>query len=445
MKWPRRIRCAAALIAMLATVCWTGQLSAQVTPDTTAGGNGQSNQPNTAANTPDSATSTTTDQAQLTQYAPALDGAGLISMNFVQKIHLLTGGTVSGGYDSNPDNLSQATSTTLYSFSPYIGVQASTDRTQYLLQYHPLISRYSSYASQTMNVASVRIVRNMSPRWNWTLGLMGSHGDDSLRLLGPIQSVVVGNVPGAGPNSASYLPNAGTVTDLNGGLDFRYDASERDAFSIQIADSFNSLPALHERGSVATSNVNYTRSLKSALSILTYSQTSRYYGDLNCTAVGGGFGVKWQPQLDTILSLKGGPQFNSPGCKTQQGFSYSASLAKKLRISSQFYILGDRVPVTSYLGSGLWQDDVSGGYQRQILRTNIAAFDVGYVHSSTLLNASSYHGTFINPSYTHMLHRGMTLGCSYRTYMGSLGGTNFSRNMLLFSLTLTPNTRALFQ
>ena len=292
-----------------------------------------------------------------------------------------------------------------------------------------------------MHLATAKVVGNISPRLNWAIGVTGSHGDDSLRLLGGSQSVTVGG----GTGSGSFLPNAGTITNVDGGVDLHYDASPRDSIGLHLTNSFNSFPALHQKGSVAGANLNYNRSLKPTLSILFYEQNSRYYGDLKCTAVGAGVGLRWQPQESTLISVKGGPQIDSPGCKSQQGFSYSTSLSRKLLRRSQLFLSADRQPVISYLGSGLWQDDVSGGYERQFQSANTLTFNVGFVHSSTLVNAASYHGTFFDSSYTRRLHQGLSLAWSYRTFTGSSGGTGIDRNILQFSLTFSPNTRTLSQ
>lgn len=433
------------LATSLAMTLWTGNILAQSATNVPAGSDAQSVEPQQTATTADTMSTSTVDQAKQIQYVPALDGEGLIPMNSVRTLHLLVGGTITSGFDSNPDNLSNGASAVLYSFSPYVGVQASTSRTQYLLQYHPTISRYTSYAGGSMQEGSARILGSISQRWNWTFGMTGSHGQDSIRLLAPQQSVAIGNVPASGPNSASYLPNAGNVTDLDGAFELRYEVSPKDTAGIQIADTFNSYPALHESGSVATTNTNYSHTLRPSLSVLGYQQTSQYFGELRCTTFGGGAGFRWQPRESTQFSFKGGPQFNSPSCKSQQGYTYSAAFSTRLPGRSQFYLVADREPTASYLGPGLWQDDVSGGFERQFHSANLVTFDVGFVYSSTLATASSYHGTFFDLSYVRALRREVSLRCSYRSYSGSLGTTDFNRNMVILSLTFTPNARTLFQ
>ena len=385
------------------------------------------------------------EQISQPQYAASLDGSGLISMTGGKRLHALMGGGVSTGYDSNPDNLGTSKGSAVFSYSPYLGVQATMARTEYLLQYHPTFTRYSSYANQSMQVGSLAVTQRTTQRLDWSLGLTGSHGDDSVRLLTPGQPVAVGGVPTTGSNAGSYLPNAGLVTNFDAGFDFHYGVSPRDSFSFRGGDSYLAYPSLHDTGKAATADFVFEHSLKPHLGFDVYEQTAKYYGDLKCATFGGGVGFRWQPRMDTLISLRGGPQFDTPGCKSQQGFSYSASITTKVVARAQFFLTANRVPVAGFLGAGLWQDDVTGGYERQLDAHSDISFNAGYVHSSTLLNISSYGGAFFDSSYLRTIRKGLSFACSYRSFNGSSGGTGVNRNMLFISLTLTPNTRSLSQ
>jgi hypothetical protein len=370
----------------------------------------------------------------------ALDGSGTIPFSMARHPQFLVGGTVAGGFDSNPLNLGAGGGTASYSFSPYIGLQSGGGRTQLIMQYHPTISRFTDYAGQTMHLASAKMAGSLSPRLDWTFGVLGNHGNDSLRLLGD-HSTTVDGVPVSGAGSASFLPNAGDVTNVEAAIDLRYAGSPRSSIGLHFSDSYNSTPYLHHKGSVAGVDANYTRALGPTFSVLAYAQYANYYGDLNCIAVGSGVGVHWQPQESTAISVRGGPEIDSPGCKSQQGFAYNTSVTRKLPWKSQFYVTADRQPVISFLGSGLWQDDVSAGYERTFQTANTLSFDAGYLNSSTLVDTSSYRGSFFDSSYVREIHKGFSLRCSYRRFSGRTGETDIHRNVLQFAMTFTPNTR----
>jgi hypothetical protein len=377
------------------------------------------------------------------QYVPALNGVGLYSLEKIDNFQILAGGAVSAGVDTNPNSGSDAKGSALYSFLPYLGVAAGNARTQFLLQYRPILTQYSAFAGSSMQEASINLTNHATPRLSWTFGMNAVHGDSSLRPLAPSHSVAVGSVAGSGSSAAAYLPNAGVVTDINGGFDLRYDVSRRDALEVQIANSFNSYPQLHENGGVASEAVSYVHAVRPTLGVLAYEQTSQYYLDLHCTTVGGGFGVTWRPRDDAEMSMQVGPQLNSAACKEQQGFSFHAYLFQNISGGSQLYARGDRQPAIGFLGPGLWQDDVSGGYQRRLSTRTLVGADLGYLQSSTLASSGAYTGFFAEASYIHRIKGPLGISCRYQNFVGRQGTTDFTRNMVLFSIVLAPEAPSL--
>jgi hypothetical protein len=258
-----KLRCIR-LVAALSSGLFTGSLLAQTSTDDQRTASPHPPVESSGVNAEDAVQAPNGGLEQKMQYATALDGTGLISMDRTTPTHVLLGAAVAGGWDSNPDNQGNGASSGVYIVSPYIGIQASTPKTQYLLQYQPTITGYTSsiYSHQTMNVASATIVGTVSERWSWNFRASGSHGQDSLRLLAPQQSVAVGEVPGNGSSSASYLPNAGTVTYANGDLDIQYRKSERDSLEFHVANSFSYFTGLSENNGVATTGrFGYGRAL----------------------------------------------------------------------------------------------------------------------------------------------------------------------------------------
>jgi hypothetical protein len=381
------------------------------------------------------------------EYAPALDGSGLISMDSAIRKRLLVGATISGGWDSNPYSLVNGASSEVYSLSPYLGVQANTTRTQFLLQYKPTITGYSSnvYSNQTMHAASVALLGTLSERWKWDINGALSYGNDSTRLLAPQQSVAVGEVPGAGPASASYLPNAGTVTYVATDAGVHYRTSVRSSIEFGVANTLGSYTQLSENNRMTTTSLGYDRALSTTIEMRAYGQTNDYYGSIDCASIGGGVGVKWNARDRAFLSLSGGPQVNMSGCGKQQILSFSAAFSARLSGKSQVYVLAAREPTVSNLGPGVWLVSASGGYQRQVVATGTLSIDLGYASSYNLITTDTYHDIYVNCIYAHTLGHGLSVSYSYRGSAGDTGGTSFSRSVALFSLAWTPSAGRLFQ
>src|SRR6185437_11949337 len=424
------------LIAMLSIGLFAGTILAQALDDNSIKANMHNGSDLPTMGT-DNTVSGSGEEQQL-QYAAALDGTGLISLGSEVPSHLLWGATVAGGWDSNPENLDIGVASGIYTLNPYVGIQISTPKTQYLFQYQLTNTGYTSnYARQNMNMASTRILSKLNDRWSLDMGAMGSYGRDSVRFLGSQQTIVVEGVAGIGSGSASYLPNAGTVTYADGSIGASYRKSERDTIKLSASNSFNRYSGLGESNSVAALNVAYARDLSPTFAALIYGQSSSYYGSLRCKNYGGGAGLKWQASEKTAIALSGGPQLNTSECGTQQGFAYSASFSTQFTGKSQLYLLSSRQPTASYLGPGLWQESASGGYQRQVTAIGTISLDVGYVASKTLTTVNSYHGTYVDFIYGYHLSHGLRASYSYRRYVGDAGGTRFSRNAALFSMVWT--------
>src|SRR5664279_5383236 len=114
------------------------------------------------------------------QYAPSLDGSGLIAMDRTMKTRMMLGGSFSTGWDSNPDDLDNGTSSGVFTLSPYLGAQGNTGTTQYLLQYVPTFTKYSSnaYLGQTLQRATAQVLGVLNDRWRWDVDADGSYGQD---------------------------------------------------------------------------------------------------------------------------------------------------------------------------------------------------------------------------------------------------------------------------
>jgi len=425
------------LVAVLFAGLMARTLPAQTTSDNSWGSAALPSPSSSAVPADD--TSSSTIEYQQTRFAPALDGTGLISLDSSAPNHLLLGATFSGGWDSNPDILRNGVASQFYTISPYFAIQANRPKSQYLLQYQITATGYnSSYSGQTLNVASARIIENPTERWNLDFQAKGSYGQDAIRFMGAQQTVAVGQVPGTGPNSASYLTNAGSATYVSASLDSTYRMSARNSLQFQFANALSRYTGYLGSNSIATANISFARDLSPTLGTSIYEQTSHYYGALHCESFGGGVGIRWKPGESTSIALSGGPQFDTRKCGIQQGFAYSFSMGTSLSGKSQMYVLSGRQPATSYLGPGLWQESVSGGYQRQVTRVGAVSFDVGYLRSDAAKATDSYRATYYDCVYTYALNHGLRGTYTYRGYIGGSGGSRIDRNLVMFSLDWTP-------
>jgi hypothetical protein len=382
------------------------------------------------------------------QYAPALDGTGLITMSKTTTWRPLISGIFSGGWDSNPSDSAKGVSSGVYTVSPYLGFQANTASTQYLIQYQPTFTGYTSslYDHQVLNNGSAILLGTLSDRWKWDAKVLGTYGEDSVRLSAPQQNVAVGEVPGTGASNAAYLPGAGIVTYVYAGGNLHYRKSERDSIEFAATNAYSKYTGITGNNLIATTSLGYGHEVSPNLSVRGYGQSYFYYGTIHCQSFGGGVGVKWHVRDRTFFSVSGGPQLNTSGCEQQQGFAYNVAFSTRLTANSQLYFLAAREPESSYLGPGLWLVTTSGGYQRQMMnkRATLTA-DAGYATSSTLTVTDSYHAVYFDVAFVHPIAHGMSASYSYRQYWGESSATTINRYVSLFSFIWTPGAGRIFQ
>jgi hypothetical protein len=380
-------------------------------------------------------------------YVPALDGTGLMSQDEALRGRLLVGANYSAGYDTNPNGLENSPKSGVSLISPFIGVQVNSPNLRTIVQYQPTLRHYFSnrYEGGTMHVGSANITGFVNERWKFNALVLGRHGQDSIAMLAPQQTVPVGDVPGTRPASNAFNLNTNTITSLDGIFDLNYLTSERSSLGIKAENAYASYDSLVGNSLLGTVNTTYMHAITPTLQWLAYGTTSRYYGFVHCYAFGGGGGLEWRPEEHTYLHLSGGPQFNSSACGQQQGFSYDAAYSHHLTPRSQIYMTSTREAGSTDLGPGLWNQTAAIGYQHDFDRRESLAFDFGYFNTTGQPKSNGYDGKYVDGIYNRILGHGLRAVFSYRWYTGNTFQSNFTRTTALLSIAWTPTAGHLFQ
>jgi hypothetical protein len=382
-------------------------------------------------------------------YAPALDGSGLILMDHSVRSRLLIGAEYSGGYDTHPEEISSAPGSAISVISPFVGLQVNRESVQYVFQYLPTFTRYTDdrYQGGSIHTGAVDVSGEAGERWTWDLHGIGMHGQDSVRLLAPQPTIAVGDVPGTSAGAASFRGDVGTVTYVDFGAKTSYRLSEHDDVSAVLTNSYGS----SESSSVPGDNIVgalrgvYSHDMTARLRWMSYAQAARYYGELHCWSYGAGLGFFWRPGERSFLDVSAGPQFDSSTCGRQQNVSYRVAYSARLTERSQAYLTSQRQMAGVYVGPGLWEQNVTAGYQYLVTSKDTLGVNFGYVDETIYKEASAYKGTYVGAAYTHKLPRSLTAGFSYRYFNGGLSGSTVNRNAVLFSLTWLPTGAKIFQ
>jgi len=378
------------------------------------------------------------------QYVPSLDGSGLIPLDRLRKLQLLYGGSFSAIWGSNLTQEPNGPSGGMFTLNPYIGVQGRGKDAQYVFQYQTTIARATSdmVSSNSFQRASVFISGSAPSRWRWSVNADAEHGLDSLRLIAPVDTVAVGEIPGVSPTAAQFRANAGTTTLLEGNLGLTYLKSEKDSISVSVGNSYSRLSGLNSDTGVTQASIDYARRLSSRLAVTAIGQFSESYGSISCSSFGTGISLDWQVNEKTFLEVGGGPQFTSKACSSGPNLSLRAAFGAKISGRSQVYATANRQLAASYLGPGIWQDNVSAGYERRISRVGALNLDFGYAHTSGVGSIGSYRGVYTDATYSWLLGHGLESSVSYRYYTGNNNPSSFTSYVVMCSLIWSPHLRA---
>jgi hypothetical protein len=382
-------------------------------------------------------------------YAGSLNGSGLIAMDENVEKHLLFSMTTGGGWDTNPGNMEKASSSGVYSLSPYLGYRMATQRSQSIVQYQPTFLGYNSeiYARQSLQRASGSMLFMQSARLTWKVDAFGNYGPNGTRLLSSQQAVPVGDVPGiSGASSASYLGNSSNLTYVAGSVSAAYRLSEQDTVAVTGTNAYSRTSDLNQQGGIANLQAAYTRAVSEKVSWNGYAQVGHFYGDLAYESYGVGGGFRWRPRERTSLSVGAGPQFTTCDCASSRaGLTYSVSFGTRIADKWQMYALIDHLPTVSYLGPSMWQRSASGGVQYQVTQIGVISADFGYISSDTLTAVSSYRGVSWGANYGFHLSHGLAVLYTYRGYATNTAGAETNRNLAQASITWTYRGGEVFQ
>lgn len=427
--------CASVLLLAL-TAAMNGQSSARSGPSAAAGAEWDTSR-NPFARVREALDTNNDPGRANAQTVPALNGAGLLSLDEFTKPSLIYGFGVSSGWDSNPAQLvTGPQGSGLVVVNPYFGVQGTHRATQYVIQYAPTFTHYTSgnYGNGWLHTGSAWLQGAVNERWHWTASADASYGQDNLRFLAPVSTVAVGGVAGLDRNAAAYQSQAGQGVFLNANLGLSYLRSERDSYQFSLGNAFSGFQSLGGDNGLVSARLDYIRRLSPTVNLTTYAQTLSGYGATPCESVGGGVGATWQVRGRTSLEVDGGPLFTVAQCEASQNYTFNAAFSTRLSALSQIYVRADRQYGSGYLGPGLWQNSAAGGYQRT-MALGALSLDAGYTGSTGLTSQTNYEGVFVGGSFGRQFGRGLDPSVSYRRIVTNAAGTGFNRQIVLFSLT----------
>ena len=375
--------------------------------------------------------------------SPSLNGNGIIWLEGVGQPKVTLGYTLNGGWDSRPEETKSAPSSGLFFANFYLAANGRVGGTQYLLQYAPTLTKYTSgrYSGGVFHVASAKLFGTLGERWFWSSEAGLTYGKDALRFLTPSNTSAVGDVTAVNTNASTFRPQAGSGLFIALKAELSYRTSETGTVQFQASDLHSHLSGLND-DDFGTARFSYTRRLSPRLGVGSYAQLLIDSASPDCVNSGAGISADIKISKFTEFSVSGGPQLQSGGCSGRGAFG-NAFFTSELSASTQIYGVLSRQFTSSYLGPASWQDNVGAGVARKIADFGFVGTDVNYTHNEKTSLLPGYHGIFLSATYGRRAPHGLSPSISYRHLMNSVAGVGWNRDVALFSLTWQSNAISL--
>lgn len=377
---------------------------------------------------------------------PALNGERLIHLSAAPRHLLLYGMGLTGAYDDRIGDTQRRVAGGVSLWSPYVGFVGSTHKAQYVFQYAPTVTHYASgdFGTKVFHRASFFMAGAINGRWDWFLSTSNSYGDDSLRLLAPLQFNPLGNTPIADISSATFQLGSETVFGSKTNLALGWRRSPRDHLTFVLGESYYSYSREASHTSVANFRLNYDHAVSPRTNFQVFGQVHRALDRSLCSSYGGGVGMSTRPNQRMTLQLSAGPEFNRPNCGRRQALSFHGALAAALSQTSRMYVAANREFATAYRARSQWEDNVAVGFDKRLSRILETGFDTGYARSQPVDASSAYQGYFVASYVRWRLSRSLSTEANFRHFYRLIAGQSLNRNVVMFGLEWSPAPVGLF-
>ncbi len=314
--------------------------------------------------------------------------------------------------------------------SPYLALILPTKTGSFILQYNAVVNPHDNNVQgsgpDAYHEFSLTAQGALTRRWSWTLVGSGGYGSEAMRLEGPLAFSAARNVPMLDAGSTVLLPATNVLFFADTGR-LVFQKNERNSFAFSVTHSYTGIngdpsdpTAPGEHSNTTNVRVDYKHLVSTRLGLTAYGEEATLFGAPTCSAYGGGVGLSARLSRTVTFDAEGGPEFVSPGCGSQKGGGFMATLTGQLTQKSRIYATVGRIYAAAYQISATWQDSAAGGFSKVLGRSTVAT-DGGFVRE-TFIGAPAYHGYFMAPRIRIKLVNSLGFTAGYRGLWVSGGG-----------------------
>ncbi len=356
-------------------------------------------------------------------------------------IHYSAG--ISSGYDSAVDDVPQLGGGIL-SMEGYLGTLLRTRRFDLLLQQDANFTQSygTSLGAQQYQHTAASFQGAAGRSTAWSFSLENGFGSDSARLLGNLNSTILGTIAVPNRDVAALGLNSGNVLTTQALLAFDHQLSETRTLGLSLSTFYDHFFENDTSNKQFSLSGRYRNQFSERSSLGVYSQLARqYFAAAQCTTES--FGVLASSRLTraTQLEASAGPVLGSAACVRSGSYEFSASVTASMPRSTTVYLGGGRQRSDGLVQAATWQSSVFAGFAAGQPRHTRVRLDAGFA-DYTLVEptpASSHiHGVFLSGELHRRLSSALEVSLTARRLTQSPVPATLNRNLVLVTLSWSP-------
>ncbi len=388
--------------------------------------------------------------------APKLERGGVASLNGGGMLDIsghsrpiILGTTLLGGYETDfADASTQGAS--FAGFSGYAATTFAPPR-MYLVTQNSfsLVSyRVANGTNQYFDTFSLSAGDNNHGTLGWEAHLDNAYGNDSLRLIAPINTAVLSNVDVPSPGTPAYSLQTNDVLDNNASFAIHQNLSRARSLRYTFQNSYRTIFGLDENSDTQRLRVDYRVAASPFTTWGLSDELARETGAVRCSTESIQGNYQRQIMHRSVVQVSGGPAFGTSGCVTTITGNFEGSFVSQLAHYSSLYASASRRLNDSIVIGATWEDTAQVGLIQSLGPRSMLRADVGYLRGTRPKSKEDFSSTFEGGTLSRNLGGGFSLQVSLRRLdysngdIAGAGSVAPNRTQVVFGFSFSTNPRS---
>jgi hypothetical protein len=390
------------------------------------------------------------DQADLRSAAATpvalLNGGSPVYLDGAQARSFRYSAGVSSGYDSAVDDVPQLSGGILTA-EGYFGTLLRKRRFDILLQQDSTFTQSygTNLGPQQYQLSAAALQGAVARNTGWSFTLENGFGSDAARVLGNLNSSVLGTIAVPNPDVTALGLTSGNVLSTHALFALDHRLSETKTLGLTFGTFYHHFFQTDSSNEQFNLSGLYRDQVSERSSLGLYAQLSREnYAAVQCTTES--LGILASSSLTHALQLQAsaGSVLGSAVCVGGGSYQFNASLAASLPRTATVYFGGARQRSDGLVRDATWESSAFAGIAAGQPRYTRVRLDAGFTDYTLVVpttSSSHVHGVFVSAEWHRRLSSALELSLTARRLTRSPNASQLNRNLVLVTLSWSPLRR----